>query len=114
VSIRYVFKMTHSITSDINLNKTILIEVLLKRKPILLIDEKVESKQAIEFLINNHIEYVVLNLKKFEESCCAELPTTRAPSLFAPEDIFKDLEGIMKYVSLDKQDYSLVSESAYW
>ena len=59
--------MTHSITSDINLNKTILIEVLLKRKPILLIDDKEESKQAIEFLINNHIEYVVLHLKKFEE-----------------------------------------------
>jgi hypothetical protein len=34
--------------------------------------------------------------------------------LFAPEGIFKDLEGIMKYASLDKQDYSPVSESAYW
>ena len=56
MSTRYVFKMTHSITSDINLNKTILIEVLLKRKPILLIDDKEESKQAIEILINNHIE----------------------------------------------------------
>jgi hypothetical protein len=109
-----MFKMTLSITSDINLNKAILIEVLLKRKPILLIDDKEESKQAIEILINNHIEYVVLHLKKFEESCCVELPTTRAPSLFAPEGIFKDLEGIMKYASLDKQDYSPVSESAYW
>jgi hypothetical protein len=106
--------MTHSITSDINLNKTILIKVLLKRKPILLIDDKEESKQAIEILINNHIEYVVLHLKKFEENCCTELPTTRAPSLYAPEVIFKDLEGIMKYASLDKLDYSPVSESAYW
>ncbi len=106
--------MTHSITSDINLNTAILIEVLLKRKAILLIDDKEESKQAIEILINNHIEYVVLHLKKFEESCCVELPTTRAPSLFAPEGIFKDLEGIMKYASLDKQDYSPVSDSAYW
>ena len=56
--------------------------------------------------------YLILrNLKK---SCCAELPTTRAPSLFAPEGIFKDLEGIMKYASLEKQDNSPVSESAYW
>ena len=51
---------------------------------------------------------------KFEESCCGELPTTRAPSLLAPEGIFKELEGIIKYVSLDKQDFSPLSESAYW
>jgi hypothetical protein len=91
-----------------------LIEVLLKRKPVLLIDDTDESKQAIEFLINNCIEYVELNIKKFEESCCGELPTTRAPSLFAPEGIFRDLEGIMKYATLGKQNYSPVSESAYW
>jgi len=30
------------------------------------------------------------------------------------EGHLKDLEGIMKYASLDKQDYSPVSESAYW
>ena len=86
----------------------------LKRKPILLIDDKEESKQAIEFLTKNHIDYVVLDLMKFEESCCGELPTTRAPSLLAPEGIFKELEGIIKYVSLDKQDFSTLSESAYW
>ncbi len=55
--------------------------------------------------------FILRNLKK---AACAELPTTRAPSLFAPEGIFKDLEGIMRYASLDKQDYSPVSESAYW
>jgi hypothetical protein len=88
--------------------------VPLKRKPILLIDDKEESKKAIEFLTKNHIDYVVLDLMKFEESCCGELPTTRAPSLLAPEGIFKELEGIIKYVSLDKQDFSPLSESAYW
>jgi len=88
--------------------------VALKRKPILLIDDKEESKKAIEFLTKNHIDYVVLDLMKFEESCCGELPTTRAPSLLAPEGIFKELEGIIKYVSLDKQDFSPLSESAYW
>jgi hypothetical protein len=88
--------------------------VPLKRKPILLIDDKEESKKAIEFLTKNHIDYVVLDLMKFEESCCGELPTTRAPSLLAPEGIFKELEGIIKYVSLDKQDFSTLSESAYW
>ena len=71
--------MTHSITSDINLNKTILIKVLLKRKPILLIDDKEESKQAIEILINNHIEYVVLHLKKFEESCLRGTSNHKSP-----------------------------------
>jgi len=88
--------------------------VPLKRKPILLIDDKEESKKAIEFLTKNHIDYVVLDLMKFEESCCGELPTTRAPSLLAPEGIFKELEGIIKYVSLDKQFFSPLSESAYW
>ena len=55
--------------------------------------------------------FILRNLKK---AAVWQLPTTRAPSLFAPEGIFKDLEGIMKYASLDKLDYSPVSESAYW
>ncbi len=88
--------------------------MLLKRKPVVLIDDTDESKQAVDFLVNNRIEYVEYDIKKFEESCCGELPTTRAPSLFAPEGIFRDLEGIMKYASLDKQNHSEVSESAYW
>ena len=87
---------------------------MVKRKPILLLDESDDSIKAIGLFKRLEIDYVEYNIKKFEESCCAELPTTRAPSLFAPEGIFKDLEGIMKYASLDKQDYSPVSESAYW
>jgi hypothetical protein len=61
------------------------------------------------------IEYVEYNIKKFEESCCGDLPTTKAPSLFAVEGIFKGLEQISEYIALKKDAASNIeSESAYW
>jgi hypothetical protein len=86
----------------------------LKRKPILLVDNSHDSRKAIQFLKDNGIEYVDYHISKFEDSCCGELATARAPSIFAPEGLFKDLEGILNYISSTKQKPSHPSESEYW
>jgi hypothetical protein len=86
-----------------------------KRKPILLVDESDDSMKAIDLFKLLSIEYVEYNIKKFEESCCGDLPTTKAPSLFAVEGIFKGLEKINEYISLKRDAASNTeSESTYW
>jgi hypothetical protein len=89
---------------------------VVKRKPILLVDESDDSLKAIDLLKSLDIEYVEYNIKKFEESCCGgDLPTTKAPSLFAVEGIFKGLEKINEYASSKKDaNFEIRSESAYW
>ena len=72
---------------------------MIARKPILLVDESDDSVKAVDLFKRFGIEYVEYNIKKFEESCCGgELPTTKAPSLFAVEGIFKGLEKINEYL----------------
>ncbi|MDE1863395.1 MAG: hypothetical protein KGI33_10870 [Thaumarchaeota archaeon] len=86
-----------------------------KRKPVLLIDGSETSQEAINLLRSRQIEYVEYDVRKFAESCCGDLPTTKAPSVIAPEGVFKDLEGVRQYAALDKKSgANLESESAYW
>ena len=89
---------------------------MVKRKPIVLVDESDDSKMAIGLFKRFDIEYVQYDIKKFEESCCGELPTTKAPSVFAVEGVFKGLEKINEYISLRRNatDSNRESESAYW
>jgi hypothetical protein len=87
---------------------------MVKRKPILLVDESEDSLKALDLFKSLDIEYVEYDIKKFEESCCGDLPTTKAPSLFAVEGIFKGLEKINEYLSLRNSDSSIQSESEYW
>ncbi len=84
------------------------------RKPVLLVDDTENSRIAIELLEDNNIKFVEYHVRKFEEDCCVELPTTRAPALFAPEGIFRNLEGIKEYLTVEKKNTSETSESAYW
>lgn len=84
------------------------------RKPVLLVDDTENSRLAIELLEDNNIKFVEYHVRKFEEDCCAELPTTRAPALFAPEGIFRNLEGIKEYLTVEKKNISETNESAYW
>jgi hypothetical protein len=84
------------------------------RKPVLLVDDTENSRLAIELLEDNHIKFVEYHVRKFEEDCCVELPTTRAPALFAPEGIFRNLEGIKEYLTVEKNNTSETSESTYW
>lgn len=85
------------------------------RKPVLLIDDTESSRLALEILESNKTEFVEYHIRKFEESCCVDLPTTRAPALFAPEGIFRNLEGIKEYICVKKNGVnSKPSDSAYW
>lgn len=84
------------------------------RKPVLLVDDTENSRLAIELLEDNNIKFVEYHVRKFEEDCCVELPTTRAPALFAPEGIFRNLEGVKEYLTVEKKNTSETTESAYW
>lgn len=86
-----------------------------RRKPVLLIDESDESLKAVDLLKLSGIEYVEYDIKKFEDSCCGEIPTTTAPSLFAIEGTFKGLKKINEYISNSSNtDSDVESESALW
>lgn len=89
---------------------------MVERKPILLVDESYDSTKAIDLFKRYGIGYVQYDIKKFEEGCCGELPTTKAPSVFAFEGVFKGLEKINEYISLRRNatDSNTESESAYW
>lgn len=72
------------------------------RKAILLVDDKEETKIAKKILFVNNIDFIEYHISKFEESCCGELPTTKAPSIIAPEGVFKGIDGIKEFVILKK------------
>jgi hypothetical protein len=67
---------------------------VIKRKPILLVDGSDDSRKAVDLFKRLGIDHIEYNIRKFEESCCGELPTTKAPSVFALEGVFKGLEEI--------------------
>lgn len=73
------------------------------RKPIILIDDTPQSQKIIELFKKNEIEFVKYHIQKFEESCCGELPTTKAPSVIAAEGIFKEESLIINYIEYMKQ-----------
>lgn len=70
------------------------------RKAILLVDDKEETKIAKEILLVNNIDFIEYHISKFEESCCGEPPTTKAPSIIAPEGVFKGIDAIKEFVIL--------------
>lgn len=96
-----------------------------QRKPILLIDDSINSQRIRKIFQENQIEYVEYHIKKFGESCCGELPTTKAPSVIAVEGIFKE-DKIEEYINNLKKKKNEKSqpnkfnwksegdESAYW
>jgi len=73
------------------------------RKPIILVDDSPQSQKIVELFKNNEIEFVKYHIQKFEESCCGELPTTKAPSVIAAEGIFNEESLIMNYIEYMKQ-----------
>ena len=97
-----------------------------KRKPVLIFDDSSDSAKAIGLLRKNGIEFVEYDVSKFVESCCCggdDLPTTKAPSVFAPEGVFKGLDGVKEYITIttavsSREEASVLekkdSESAYW
>jgi hypothetical protein len=88
--------------------------------PVLIVDDGSDSLKAIDLLRENDVEFIEYDIRKFAESCCGDLPTTKAPSVFAPEGVFKGLSGVEDYVTLvvvsaaAKKATQAESESAYW
>ena len=92
-----------------------------KRKPVLIVDDSPDSLKAINFLREREVEFVEYDIRKFAESCCGDLPTTKAPSVFAPEGVFKGLSGVKEYITSVtaaaadiKKAIQSESDSAYW
>ncbi|HEX2170406.1 MAG TPA: hypothetical protein VHF65_08915 [Nitrososphaera sp.] len=90
-----------------------------RRKPVLIVDEHSDSLKAMDLLREKGIEFVEYDIRKFAESCCGDLPTTKAPSVFAPEGVFKGLRGVEEYITAvselaGKEAIQRESESAYW
>jgi hypothetical protein len=90
-----------------------------QRKPVLIVDDGSDSLKAMDLLRENGIEFVNFDIRKFADSCCGDLPTTKAPSVFAPEGVFKGLRGVEDYVMVvltsgSKGATRGESESAYW
>ena len=89
------------------------------RKPIVLVDDSPESERVIRLFVEKGIDFVKYHIKKFEESCCMELPTTKAPSIIAVEGIFREESQITSYIDFAKQNKiqrkrEVETESSYW
>jgi hypothetical protein len=95
------------------------------RKPVLIVDDGPDSIKAMNLLRERDVEFVKYDIRKFSESCCGDLPTTKAPSVFAPEGVFKGLSGVEEYVTsvaaaaaaaaaATNKAIQSESESAYW
>ena len=90
-----------------------------ERKPIILIDDSPESQRVVKLFLDNEVEFVKYNVKDFEESCCLELPTTKAPSVIAVEGIFRGESVINSYIEFAKQKKSqegkkVQTDSSFW
>jgi len=91
-----------------------------KRKAVLIVDDSSDSLKAMDLLREKGIEFVNYDIRKFAESCCGDLPTTKVPSVLAPEGVFRGLSGVEDYISVvlayaskaASQDES--DNSAYW
>jgi hypothetical protein len=82
-----------------------------KRKPILLVDDSINSQRIKKLFYESSVDFVEYHIKKFEESCCGELPTTRTPSVIAEEGIFKEEERIKDYIKHLKEKQNKLSQS---
>lgn len=92
-----------------------------RRRPVLLIDDSTGSEAAARLLQDRNIDFLEYDIRNFEKSCCGDLPTTMAPSIFAPEGVFKGLKGVQEYVlergkkaAESPEEDEKESESAYW
>ena len=78
------------------------IGVVVIRKPVLLIDDTENSRLAKEILENNSIEFVEYHIRKFEENCCVDLPTTR-PQHYLHLKVYLGISKALKNISLLKK-----------
>jgi hypothetical protein len=82
-----------------------------KRKPILLTDDSIDSQRIKKLFYESEIDFVEYHIKKFEESCCGELPTTRTPSVIAEDGIYKGEERIKDYIKQIREKQNKLSQT---
>ena len=86
-----------------------------QRKPILIIDDSINSQRIKKMFYDNEVDFVEYHIKKFGESgCCGELPSYKAPSLIAVEGTYKEVEEIKNYIinlkeNQKKQEQHIIS-----
>ncbi|MEM0364850.1 MAG: hypothetical protein QW450_00755 [Candidatus Nitrosocaldus sp.] len=66
-----------------------------------------------EMLASAGIEYVEYNIDEEPAGCCGGFKT-ETPALFAPEGIFRGIDGIAGYIQARMSGSLYKSESAYW
>ena len=84
-----------------------------KRKAILLVDDKEETKIARDILSADDIDFIEYHINEFQGSCCGELPTTKAPAIFGPTGVFRGIEGVKKFVMLQK-NLKVDDQELFW
>ncbi len=82
-----------------------------KRKPILLVDDSIDSQRIKKIFYDSEVDFVEYHIRKFEESCCGELPTTRTPSVIAEEGIYREEVRIREYIKQLKENQNRLSQS---
>ncbi|MFN4337021.1 MAG: hypothetical protein ACK4FV_05520 [Candidatus Nitrosocaldus sp.] len=86
------------------------------RKAVLFISNS-DSEESIakvrDMLLNAGIEFVEYNIDEEPAGCCGGF-RTETPALFAPEGIFRGVEGIARYIQTRMNGSLYSSESAYW
>ena len=68
-----------------------------------MIDDSIDSHRIKRLFYESEVDFVEYHIKKFEESCCGELPTTRAPSVIAEDGIYREEEKIRDYIKQLKE-----------
>lgn len=82
-------------------------------------DESDDSRIAEELFRRNNVEYVQYHVNKLEGGCCAGTSYENessnlisAPTIFAPEGVFRGLDQVKRYFDVEERLYE--SKSAYW
>lgn len=86
------------------------------RKAVLFIsnsDGEERIAKVRDMLLSAGIEFVEYNIDEEPAGCCGGF-RTETPALFAPEGIFRGVEGIARYIQTRMDGSLYSSESAYW
>jgi hypothetical protein len=85
-----------------------------QRKPILIIDDSINSQRIKKMFYASEVDFVEYHVKKFGETgCCGELPSYKAPSLIAVEGTYKEVEEIENYIINLKENHKKKQEQHF-
>jgi hypothetical protein len=74
------------------------------------VDDSINSQRIKKLFYDSEVDFVEYDIKKFEESCCGELPTTRTPSVIAEEGIYREEGSIKDYIKQLKENQNRLSQ----